>query len=94
MCTVPGCSFSRCPVIIARILDTAGIDYSVVAVAAKIGSEPDRVFKTLVARRDRSAVEVFCMPGNSELDLKKAAQLTGNKRVELVHPNESPHCKP
>jgi hypothetical protein len=56
-----------------RILQSAGIEYSLeeydvddrldaVTVAGKIGSDPDRVFKTLVARGDRSGVEVFCIP--------------------------------
>lgn len=83
----------------ARLLQSAGIEYSqveysvedaldAVTVAAKIGSEPERVFKTLVARGDKSDVEIFCVPGNSELDLKKAARLTGNRRVEMVRPDE------
>jgi Cys-tRNA(Pro)/Cys-tRNA(Cys) deacylase len=82
-----------------RILQSAGIEYSLVGyevddsldavtVAGKIGSDPDRVFKTLVARGDRSGVEVFCIPADSELDLKKSARLTGNKRIEMVRPDE------
>lgn len=85
----------------ARLLDSAKIEYSIarypvddaldaVSVAGKIGAEPERVFKTLVSRGDKSGVEVFCVPGNCELDLKKAARLTGNKAVEMVHPDELP----
>jgi Cys-tRNA(Pro)/Cys-tRNA(Cys) deacylase len=79
----------------ARILDAAQIEYELVeytvdehidavSVANKIGADPDRVFKTLVAKGEKSGVEVFCIPGGAELDLKKAARLTGNKRVEMV----------
>ena len=83
-----------------RLLEAAGIacelvEYEVdedaldaVSVAAKIGAEPESVFKTLVARGDATGVEVFCIPGNAELDLKKAARLTGNKRVEMVRADE------
>lgn len=82
-----------------RILQSAGIAHSLVeyevdenldavTVAEKIGAVPDRVFKTLVARGDSSGVEVFCIPADTELDLKKAARLTGNKRMEMVRPDE------
>ena len=52
--------------------------------AEAIGMPPEQVFKTLVARGDRYGIHVFCVPVNHELDLKKAAQVTGNKKVDMV----------
>jgi Cys-tRNA(Pro)/Cys-tRNA(Cys) deacylase len=80
----------------ARILDSAGAPYeireyevdendlSAPRVAEKIGMAPEQVFKTLVARGDRSGVLLACIPANCELDLKALAAASGNKKVELV----------
>ena len=80
----------------ARILDAASIRYelreyqvdeddlSAPSVAEKIGMPPEQVFKTLVARGDRSGVLMACIPANTELDLKALASASGNKKVELV----------
>jgi Cys-tRNA(Pro)/Cys-tRNA(Cys) deacylase len=80
----------------ARILDAAGIHYelreyevdeddlSAPRVAEKIGLPPEQVFKTLVARGDRTGVLMACIPANTELDLKALASASGNKKVELV----------
>ena len=80
----------------ARILDAAGIHYelreyavdeddlSAPRVAEKIGMPPEQVFKTLVARGDRTGVLMACIPANTELDLKALAAASGNKKVELV----------
>ena len=59
-----------------------------VSVARKIGADPDCVFKTLVARGDRTGVCVFVIPGPAELHLKKAAAASGNKAVEMIHLKE------
>lgn len=59
-----------------------------VSVADAIGAERDSVFKTLVARGDRSGVVVFCIPGPAELNMKKAAAASANKHVELLHLKE------
>ncbi|MGD8779584.1 MAG: Cys-tRNA(Pro) deacylase [Ignavibacteria bacterium] len=79
-----------------RILDKFKIDYSVieydynddeldaVTVAGKIGFESERVFKTLVARSNNNDIFVFCIPGNYELDLKKASQAAGTKKIEMI----------
>src|SRR5690349_8748087 len=79
-----------------RILEAAGIHYelreyqvdeddlSAPSVAAKIGMPPEQVFKTLVARGDRTGVLMACIPANAELDLKALAAASGNKKVELV----------
>ena len=83
-----------------RILDAANIKYkaweydvsdgeiSGVAVAAKIGREPERVFKTLVTEGKVTGLNVFVIPGNVELDLKKAAQAAGDKYVEMIRARE------
>ncbi len=57
-------------------------------IAEAAGIEPERSFKTLVGKGDKTGVTVFCIPVSCELDLKKAAAKTGNKRVELIHVKE------
>jgi Cys-tRNA(Pro)/Cys-tRNA(Cys) deacylase len=59
-------------------------DLSAESAARKIGLEPERVFKTLALRGDRSGVFLCCVPAGAELDLKKAARVSGNKAVELL----------
>lgn len=84
----------------ARILDGLGIAYELKAypvdlddlsathVAEMVGMPAEQVFKTLVARGDKSGVLMACIPGDGELDLKELATVSGNKRVEMVHLNE------
>ena len=79
-----------------RLLDTSGIPYRAVEysweendlggqhVARETGMDPDQVFKTLVARGDRTGILVFCIPVSCTLDLKKAAAVSGNKKVEMI----------
>ena len=52
--------------------------------ARAIGMEPERVFKTLVARGSKTGIHVFCIPVCCELDLKKAAKAAADKSMELV----------
>ena len=59
-------------------------DLSGTSVAHKIGAAEEIVFKTLVAEGDKTGIIVFCIPVNSELNLKKAATVSGNKKVELI----------
>ena len=59
-------------------------DLSGVHAAQAISMPPEQVFKTLVARGDRNGINVFCIPVCCELDLKKAAKVSGNKKMELV----------
>jgi Cys-tRNA(Pro)/Cys-tRNA(Cys) deacylase len=59
-----------------------------VTVAESIGADPENVFKTLVCRGDKTSYCVFCIPGNYELNLKKAAVASGNKKVELIRLKE------
>ncbi len=81
---------------VMRMLDKAKITYTVkeyevdesdlsgVHVAQCVGMATDVVFKTLVAKGDKTGFCVFCIPCAEELDLKKAAKASGNKRVELL----------
>lgn len=52
--------------------------------AEAIGKPPEEVFKTLVARGDRTGINVFCIPVCCALDLKKAAKASGDRKIELV----------
>ena len=52
--------------------------------AQAIGMPEEQVFKTLVARGEKTGVNVFCIPVCCELDLKKAAKAAGDKNMELV----------
>jgi len=80
----------------ARILDQSKISYdlkeyivdesdlSAVAVARKVGLPIEQIYKTLVARGDKTGVIVACIQGDHELHLKGLALLSGNKKVEVV----------
>ena len=56
--------------------------------AQAIGMPEEQVFKTLVARGEKTGINVFCIPVCCELDLKKAAKAAGDKKVELIHVKE------
>ena len=56
-----------------------------VSVAQTLGQPPEQVFKTLVARGERTGINVFCIPVCFELDLKKAAKAAGVKSVAMIH---------
>ena len=83
-----------------RLLDAAKIPYrtaeydydesdlSGVHAAESIGMPPEQVFKTLVTRGDKTGPTVFCIPVAEELDLRRAAAVSGNKRVEMIHVKE------
>jgi Cys-tRNA(Pro)/Cys-tRNA(Cys) deacylase len=80
-----------------RMLDAAKIPYEVleykvdesdlsgIHIAEQLGFPQEKMFKTLVARGDKTGPLVFCIPVAKEIDLKAAASLTGNKRIEMVH---------
>jgi len=84
----------------ARLLDKLKISYQLGEyevdesdlgaenVARKIGMPLEQVFKTLVARGDKTGILMACIPGGEELNLKALATLSGNKKVELVHLKE------
>lgn len=78
-----------------RILDTEKIPYEVrsypengpvaaVDVAEYLGQPAGRLFKTLVTTDNNHGYYVFCLPGNEELDLKKAARAAGVKKIEML----------
>jgi Cys-tRNA(Pro)/Cys-tRNA(Cys) deacylase len=80
----------------ARLLDSLGIRYELreyqvdpddltaETVAAKIGLDIEQVFKTLVMRGDRHGVCLAVVPGDSEVNEKALARLTGDRSVEMV----------
>jgi Cys-tRNA(Pro)/Cys-tRNA(Cys) deacylase len=85
---------------VARLLDQMGIRYELreyevdpndlaaETVAVKIGLPPEQVFKTLVARADRSkdrnGIVMAVVPGNEELNLKALAAAAGERKIQLV----------
>jgi len=80
----------------ARLLDSLGIPYelrdyevdpedlSAETVARKVGLPPEQVFKTLVARGDRTGVLLAVVPGDAELNLKALARVSGDRKVDVV----------
>lgn len=80
----------------ARLLDRAHIAYDLVPyevdennlaathVAEQLGEPIEQVFKTLVLKGDRNGFLVCVVPGNGEVDLKKAARASGNKSVAMI----------
>jgi Cys-tRNA(Pro)/Cys-tRNA(Cys) deacylase len=80
----------------ARLLDAVGIPYQLQdyevdpddlraeSVAAKIGLPAEQVFKTLVARGERTGVLMAVVPGDAELDPKALARLSGDRKVDTV----------
>ena len=85
---------------VARLLDVAGIPYSLVPyqvdesdlaaahVAEQLGEPLEQVFKTLVLRGDKNGIFVCVMPGDMEIDLKVAARISGNKSCDMLHMKE------
>ena len=83
-----------------RLVEKAGIPYeekfyeydesdlSGSHAAQVLGMPEEKVFKTLVARGERTGINVFCIPVCCELDLKKAAKAAGDKNMELIHVKE------
>lgn len=84
----------------ARILDAKSIRYelteyevdesdlSATTLAKKIGQNIEQIFKTLVLRGDKTGVFVCVIPGNTEVDLKKAAKISGNKNCAMIQQKE------
>ena len=59
-----------------------------VHVAAALGQDPARGFKTLAARGASKGIYIFEVPVAESLDLKKAAKAVGEKSIELLHVSE------
>ena len=80
----------------ARLLDRAKVPYDLIPyevdesdlsaghLAATIGEDINQVFKTLVLFGEKTKHFVCVIPGDHEVDLKKAAKLSGNKKVDLI----------
>jgi len=80
----------------ARLLDRAKIRYELIAyevdendlsavhVAEQLNEPVEAVFKTLVLKGDKTGFFVCIIPGAEELDLKKAAKISGNKSCEMI----------
>lgn len=82
-----------------RELEQAGIAYAVhayeddgseatglgVAVARRLGQDPDQGFKTLVTETPDGRHVVCCIPAAEELDLKLAAAAAGEKSLAMLH---------
>lgn len=80
----------------ARLLDKAKINYklisyevdesdlSAVHVAEQLNEPIEKVFKTLVLKGDKTGYFVCIIPGAEELDLKKAAKISGNKNCDMI----------
>ena len=86
---------------VVRILEAAGIPCTAYEVPLPKGKVPDgvpaagllgkpveQVFKTLVTRGDKTGLLVFCIPVSDELDLRRAASVSGNKKLEMIHVKE------
>ena len=84
----------------ARLLDAQSVSYelaeyevdesdlSAITLARKIGQDVEQIFKTLVLRGDKAGIFVCVIPGNAEVDLKKAAKVSGNKNCAMVQQKE------
>lgn len=80
----------------ARLLEKASVPFSLVSyavdpdnlaadhVAAELGEDINRVFKTLVLKGEHVGYFVCVIPGNCEVDLKKAAKAVGAKKADLI----------
>lgn len=85
---------------VARLLDKAKVPYELVPyevdendlsathVAEQLGEDISRVFKTLVLHGDKTGYFVCVIPGAEEVDLKKAAKVSGNKNCQMIHVKE------
>ncbi len=81
---------------VARLLDKAKVTYelipyevdendlSAIHVAESLGENIEQVFKTLVLHGDKSGHFVCVIPGEHEVNLKKAAKVSGNKKCDLI----------
>ena len=80
----------------ARLLDQQKIPYELIPyevdeadlgaqhIADQLGEEIHQVFKTLVLCGDKTRHFVCVIPGCDEVDLKKTAKITGNKKCDLI----------
>ena len=57
-------------------------------VVEALGQEPGRMFKTLVTQGKSGQYYVFVIPVKEELDLKKAAKVSGEKAISMIKQKE------
>ena len=81
---------------VTRLLESLGVAHRVVSypvdlsdlsathAALKTGLPPERVFKTLALRGEKNGIFLCCVPGDAEVDLKKAAKAAREKSVEML----------
>lgn len=79
-----------------RLLEAAGVPFGTVEyevdendlaaqhVANQLGEDINCVFKTLVLRGERTGLFVCVIPGNCEVDIKKAVSVAGDKKAEMI----------
>lgn len=80
----------------SRILERLHIPFSLIEyevdpenldafhVADSLGQDIATVFKTLVLHGDKNGYFVCVIQGDKEVDLKKAAKISGNKKVAMI----------
>lgn len=81
---------------VARLLEKAGIPFQLIPypvdennlaadhIADVLNEDINRIFKTLVLHDDKGGHLVCVVPGNTEVDLRKAARATGHKKIEMI----------
>ena len=67
-----------------RAYDIDEQDLSAERAAAALGMAPEQVFKTLVVHGERSGPMLALLPAGTEIDFKRLAAVSGDKKVELV----------
>jgi Cys-tRNA(Pro)/Cys-tRNA(Cys) deacylase len=67
-----------------RAYDIDEQDLSAERAAVALGMAPEQVFKTLVVHGERSGPMLALLPAGTEIDFKRLASVTGDKKVELV----------
>ena len=80
----------------SRILERLGIKFTLqeylvdpdhldaLHVADSLGQDIEAVFKTLVLQGDKNGYFVCVIQGDREVDLKKAAKISGNKKATMI----------
>lgn len=66
----------------------AAADFTAEEAAEKLGIPPGEVWKTLVAKGDRTGPLAAVIPTGTRLSLKKLARVSGNRTVAMVSPDE------
>lgn len=84
---------------VMRVLDSKKVSYTAHTyepdatmsgeeIAALLGEDADKVFKTLVTQGKSGQYLVFVVPVKAELDLKKAAKAANEKAVGMIKQKE------